>query len=794
MKKRVSIPRLKLKGEGGGLKHYARKYWYVFALIGIFLVSWWLRTIPGRWNELIGLDEFHIYRMAQYALTHNLGMYNSSNLDMMRYSPLGVSTWDIEYPLPIYLPVFAYIFFSAIGIAMPFFEFAIFFPAFMGAVGAIIAFFIAKELFKNNVSGIFAAFFVSMTPALFTRTSAASFEKEATAVIFMMAAIWLFLKSYNKAGKSAWFYGILSGVSLALMGMAWGGVQYIYLLFAAFLFVLFGANVILVALDYLFSGFGKHIEGLEKLMGPHMLEAYAPLILLGTILPLFAPLHMELTSMPILTAYSVLAVLVIRYGVLRFNLVKKEKSHYVVPALMLVGAIMVLAGMVFTDFFDNLIASFFSLLSLSKSVIGSTVAENAPGDWNTILSTLGTSFSSGVLPQMSSFSWIFAVSVFMFLGAFVLIYEFFRTRNWLLIFPLVWVASTAYSVFWMVRLLFILGPAAGIVAGFFFGWLIEKLSKTKYLKAKTLRDTINFVTVPLAIFLILTIVVNLAGTYAYAMSINTAICFPRADSSGNIIPCITLDQNGNEVMSLDGQPWYQAMDFLANKTPNGSVVLSWWDFGYWFQVRGQRPSVADGGNLGGKYLRNYGLAEWYTDKAENWSGWVPWMQKYNVSYIFMDYTLPGKYGAITTIASRGENPQGFLEFQKSGMYPKDNTTTVEYTNGVYAIWLPFDNNGALTGPPMFLVSQNGKYYSKNYINDVCTTNGIIRVGNESQAMPGCVSISNLGVFYIPEQAEHTIFVDLMFMQGYGLPVEKVFDNTAVQIYKVRYDMSIAPVG
>jgi asparagine N-glycosylation enzyme membrane subunit Stt3 len=776
-----------------------KKYWFVFFLIGIFLTSWWVRSVPGRWNELIGLDEFHIYRIAEYALQNNLQIPNAQNLDMMRYTPLGVPTDQYEYPMPFYLPVLSYLFFSAIGLSMPFFEFAIFFPAFLGAVGALIAFFIAKELFRSNVAGLFAAFFVSMTPALFTRSSAASFEKEATAVIFMMAAIWLFIRAYNKDGKASWFYGILSGISLALMGMSWGGVQYIYLLFAAFLFTLFGASIILVALDYLFSGFGKHLEGLEKFIGPKMLMVYAPMILIGTFMPMLTPLHQELTSMSVIAALSALAVLAVRYGALRFNLVKKEKAHYIIPGLMVAAVVIVIGGMIFTDFFDNVIASFFSLITLSKSVIGSTVAENAPGDWNTILSTLGTSFSSGALPQLSSVAPFLALWVFMFLGSFLLVYEFYRTRNWMLLLPLVWVASTLFSIFWMVRLLFILGPAAGIVGGFFFGWVFERLSGTKYFKGKTLRSRINFVTIPLSILIILVIVVNLSSIYVYVLSITTAICFPQyRDGTGqnpfDVVPCITIDQNGNEVMQLNGQPWYQAMDFLSQKTPGGSSVLSWWDFGYWFQTRGLRPSVADGGNLGGIYMRNYVLAEWYMDRADNWSGWVPWMKSVNASYIFMDYTLPGKYGAISKIGSRGENVYGFLEFRRSAMYPRTNTTIIEYTNGPYAVWLTFDSDGGLAGTPMFLISQNGKYYSKVYINEFCTTSGIVQVANETDAMPGCIAINTYlgqdGLFYVPPEIEHTIFNDLMFMQGYGLPVEKVYDNGLVQIYRINYEMSV----
>ena len=52
-------------------------------------------------------------------------------------------------------------------------------------------------------------------------------------------------------------------------------------------------------------------------------------------------------------------------------------------------------------------------------------------------------------------------------------------------------------------------------------------------------------------------------------------------------------------------------------------------------------------------------------------------------------------------------------------------------------------------------------------------------------MPGCVAISDLGVFYIPPEAEFSIFTDLMFMNGVeaGDHVEKVFDNKMVKIYK-----------
>ena len=93
-------------------------------------------------------------------------------------------------------------------------------------------------------------------------------------------------------------------------------------------------------------------------------------------------------------------------------------------------------------------------------------------------------------------------------------------------------------------------------------------------------------------------------------------------------------------------------------------------------------------------------------------------------------------------------------------------------------------DGSLASSPMFLIQQNGQYVQKSYINEVCTKEGIITAGNSEPGMPGCVTISDLGVFYIPPEASNSIFTNLMFMEGNGLPVTKVFDNKLVIIYSL----------
>ena len=151
------------------------------------------------------------------------------------------------------------------------------------------------------------------------------------------------------------------------------------------------------------------------------------------------------------------------------------------------------------------------------------------------------------------------------------------------------------------------------------------------------------------------------------------------------------------------------------------------------------------------------------------------------------YTLIGKFGAITSIASEGQNIMGFTEFRQSeNVYQKNNQTVFEFTSGPYAIWVPVGESGETTGSLRFMQSQDGRYFQIGYVNDVCTVNGILHVGDEEQDIGGCVAMSSLGVYLVPEEVKDSIFTNLMFMDGYGLPLEKVFDNTYVKIYKVLY--------
>jgi dolichyl-diphosphooligosaccharide--protein glycosyltransferase len=269
------------------------------------------------------------------------------------------------------------------------------------------------------------------------------------------------------------------------------------------------------------------------------------------------------------------------------------------------------------------------------------------------------------------------------------------------------------------------------------------------------REHVNLLVIPLVIFLLFIISFNTAAGYFYS----------------------------NSMGPMMNTQWYEAMDFLANETPENSNVLSWWDFGYIFQYYGKRPTVSDGG-----WGPRDPVADWFVSKPENWTKWEWYIKgKYHVDYILMDYTLPGKYGAISKIAYRGKQIYGIPQFTNSGVQPQGNKTIYEFSAGPYVIWVPFDSNtSSISGSPMFLIEQDGSFISKAYINELCTENGIAKIGTETNSMGGCLTFTKYGMFYVPEEVKNTIFTSLMFMDGWDLPVKKVFDNGLIKIYEVMY--------
>jgi asparagine N-glycosylation enzyme membrane subunit Stt3 len=96
-------------------------------------------------------------------------------------------------------------------------------------------------------------------------------------------------------------------------------------------------------------------------------------------------------------------------------------------------------------------------------------------------------------------------------------------------------------------------------------------------------------------------------------------------------------------------PWLDATLWMKENTPQNSVIMFWWDYGYYFQAIAERRTVADGG---ANVPVNMRLAHMFTSSEEEAMKVIEEFVDYTEvpAYMLVSYEEFGKSGAINHIA------------------------------------------------------------------------------------------------------------------------------------------------
>ncbi len=115
------------------------------------------------------------------------------------------------------------------------------------------------------------------------------------------------------------------------------------------------------------------------------------------------------------------------------------------------------------------------------------------------------------------------------------------------------------------------------------------------------------------------------------------------------------------------EEWQDALAYLRDSTPQDSVVITWWDYGYWILDLGQRSPVTDNGFYGWDSERLHDIAVVYTttDPSEA----VQIMEKYGADYLVFSTLDKDIAPVILKWAETDEKYRGIEGF------PKDSLTS-----------------------------------------------------------------------------------------------------------------------
>lgn len=671
----------------------------------------------GDWTLGPDLDPFLFLRWAKYIVENGSLMVH----DIMRYAPLGYDT-SYELKLHVYLIHWFHELASVFG-SSSITQSAVLYPVFMFALSVIVFFFMTKKLclssMGNTVSNaiaLIASFFLAVMPALLPRTIAGIPEKEASGLLFLFLAFYLFMLAWESSSAlKRYMYGALAGISTAVMGLVWGGYLYILLTIGP-----------LVLLAFIL---GK-MDRSKKYLYLVWVATTFLLLIIGTKRYSITELLTSTTTLPTVLAVVLILVDLILFETPLNRMIKGSLARIPRPVLSL--GVAVILGVLLTSllFGPGLIVE--KVLSLKRFLITTgvdrvsvTVAENRQPYFIEWASSFG--------PLISK---IYITFWLLFAGAITLLYRaisHFKTKDRLIVsgafaaflLSIIFTRYSGSSIFngtSGISLFFYgLGPALFL---FVFGYYYNSYHKNG---EQDKLSSIDFGSLFILSFFFLSLVsargsVRLIMMLVPVASILTAYVavalgkktWESKDSSsknywfiGSGIVLIALLFAGYQFYSISlvtaqsyvpgpyNQQWQKAMAWVRESTSEDAVFGHWWDYGYWVQGIGERATVLDGGNA--KAYWNHLMGRYALTGKSNKDA-LEFLYAHNTTHFLIDSTDIGKYNAFASIGSDQNYDRssyiGSMHQDPSQTRDLKNVTVFVYTGGIPLDEdLVYDDNG-----------------------------------------------------------------------------------------------------
>ncbi len=525
-----------------------RKYFSLVIVIVIALLAVYVRMLPAfKYGfELHANDPWIEYWLTDYLVKHGLSSWFSltpANPDThLFWYPWGRDFVHDEYPLAVIIAAATYPIGHALGMSVK--QWLVIEPPIFGFLMVISAYLLAREI-AGELAGIIAALFAGFTPGAVQRTIAGFVEKEGIALPFILLSLY-FVVRLLKHGKLR--DAVAGGVLAGLVAWTWGGYQ-----------ALCAVLAIIAAFYPLVARVGlKVMRGFTVLLAvDFIVSAACPAVRLKY----FA------TGAGLLLIGGVAALIVAWF---LWKLEERGSRILVLTPRQTYIALIIIAGVA------GLTLMYTGKLSFSGRV----------------LAFLGKHFEDPLVASVSEHQILPARAVFRETGGpFILSivylgYALMRVRkeSWhiALMVPVVLMLYSAFSAAYLMQsVATILAVGAGAAMAPIARLMHKSLKEGRYGV-----DTLSLAT---SIVCLLFVVVVAAAHAKVAVAV--------AESN---IPTIKA---GGLDLAVENRAWEYALGVLRNETSPNSVVIAWWDYGYWISVGAHRATVADGATCNSTQIR-----------------------------------------------------------------------------------------------------------------------------------------------------------------------------------------------
>nr|MDO8134226.1 STT3 domain-containing protein [Candidatus Njordarchaeum guaymaensis] len=528
-------------------------------------------------------DPWYFYRSVQYIVQNGFGPWFTWT-DYLAWTPFGRNVATSTYPGMIFAAVFIYDALNLAGIQVSAFTVCYYFPVIFGALTPIITYFLGKEAYDRR-SGLLAAFFIAVSPAIIQRQVAGFFDNEAFGIFLMLCTFYFYLRALKRDSVPS---AIMAGLFLGFVCISWGILRYVIDILALFIFVM------LVLRRYTIKLFNASVITL----------------LLGLFIATLAPRNgaRMLTGGDVLPAIFILGLLIAYEGSKYFARIPffskiGKKAGTVNPFLLFaIGGVGVLVILLLTPMGSKFFTVLLPIFRETQARILASVGEHLPTVWASFYWYLGITVALSIVGLYFSFRRLSDMDVFMILSTVTLVY--FSGS--------------------MIRIVVTLSPILAIVAGYGLSSTLRPFSKImlapkeEVVHRKRLRLTPAVGREYSAVaFLMVGLILFAYGTTIVAEVPGSQVTLIQSMSPPEILPGGVYHD------------WQEALAWMNNVAPSNSVVASWWDYGYFITCVGNRTSVDDNGTINSTQIALIGLAFMSTNETAS----LQIFRRFNTRYV-----------------------------------------------------------------------------------------------------------------------------------------------------------------
>jgi dolichyl-diphosphooligosaccharide--protein glycosyltransferase len=513
------------------------------------------------------------------------------------------------------------------GIGSSLYDFLVLFPAVFGALTVIPIFLIVRRL-TGPGGAILASLIIAFSTPLITRGNLGWFKSEPFALFLAISGAFFFLTLYDSKMTSRRFVltAITAGLLLGYANTAWGGSLYFTVVFG--LLLLFSP---FLAVDHRRTVFGGTIFVAIYLLtsamfprpGPSIITNPAGFALLGGL------------------GFSILSYII------RITVPAQEYSRTltkIIVAAGLFGLVIVSFGVV-SDISGRYQTVIYPYLRSGNPLVESVAEHFIPTGSQYFVAYIA------LIPLAAFGSWML-----------------FKRRDINSAFALTVGISAIYIASSFSRLLVFSSIAFAILAAVGFAEITSAVIRPSLISGGKKRSHVyqsrSDVKILYSIFMI--------GLIALP------VITPGATNAISGVDLPVSIANASTGVRGERSDWFEALTWIRTNTPPDAVIASWWDYGYWITVMGNRTSLADNATINSTRIATIGRM-FMSPEDEGVEALKSLQANYVLVFVVGQKVNQGQAGDIIVLGGGGDESKKQWFIRIGGLNVDDFLETDEFT-------------------------------------------------------------------------------------------------------------------